>query len=78
MPSQRREVWAGRDASQTWLSRGTSGPTQYTAAQRVGDVIVATVVKAPSATDARRWAIELNDQVAEKVRTSGLPAAQGR
>jgi hypothetical protein len=78
MPAQRRETWAGRDPSQTWLSRSTRGGTQYTAAQRVGDVVVSAVVKGPSATDARRWAIELSDQVAEKVRASGLPAAQGR
>jgi hypothetical protein len=78
-PDQTREDWPGADRGTTWLSTTSfAGAVQYVAAQRVGDVIVTAVVVAPGRADARRWAMALSDQVAEKVRASGLPAAEGK
>jgi hypothetical protein len=76
---QTREDWPGADPALTWLSTTPyGGAVQYVAAQRVGDVIVSAVVVAPSRVDARSYAMALSDEVAQKVRASGVPAAEGK
>jgi hypothetical protein len=76
---QTREDWPGADPGLTWLSTTPyGGAVQYVAAQRVGDVIVSAVVVSPSRVDARNYAIALSDEVAQKVRASGIPAAEGK
>ena len=78
-PDQSREDWPGADPRTSWLSTAPlAGAVQYVAAQRVGDVIVTAVVVAPARADARSYAVALSDQVAENVRASGLPAAEGK
>lgn len=78
-PAQTRVAWPGSDPASTWLSHATvDGLTQYVAARRVGDLIVAAAVKDARAETARQRAIELATSMASVAQASRLDAAHGR
>ena len=78
-PAQTRVAWPGADPASTWLSHATvDGLTQYVAARRVGDLVVAAAVKDTTEGAARQRAIELAAAMASAAQASGLDAAQGR
>ena len=78
-PSQTRVAWPGTDPASTWLSHATvDGLTQYVAARRVGDLVVAATVKDSQVEQARQRAVELATAMAAAAESSGLAAAEGK
>jgi hypothetical protein len=76
---QTRVEWPGADPASSWLSRSTvQGLTQYAAARRVGDLIVAVTVRSKDPAQARARATAVVTTMAVVAETSGLPAAEGR